>query len=103
MTPRLWWVETPAPGRLAVVERPRGGLWLEDDMAALRAAGVDTLACLMVEGELKELQLDAEPIAAVAAGMRFAWLPISDLSTPSDDATFIAGVEGLRDELLAGR
>jgi protein-tyrosine phosphatase len=99
----LWWVDCPAPGRLAVVERPRGGLWLEDDLAALRAEGIDTLVCMMVEGELKELQLDDEPAFAVAAGLRFEWLSVPDLSPPADEARVVAGFERLRDELLEGR
>ena len=103
MTPKLYWVDCPAPGRLAVVERPRGGLWLEDDVGALRAEGVDTVVCMMVAGELKELQLDDEPEFVVAAGMRFEWLSVPDLSTPVDEAGVVAGFIRLRDELLDGR
>ena len=31
------------PGRLAIVGRPRGGDWLEDEFRGLRDAGVDVL------------------------------------------------------------
>ncbi len=102
MSPPLYWVECPAPGRLAVVERPRGGLWLEDDLASLKEAGIDTLVCMMMPGELKGLQLEDEPAFAVAAGLAFAWLPVPDLSPPVDDSILVL-LEGLRDELLAGR
>ncbi|MEO9256335.1 MAG: tyrosine protein phosphatase [Tepidiformaceae bacterium] len=102
MTPALYWIDCPAPGRLAVGARPRGGLWLEDDLAALRSEGVDTLVCMMVPGELPELQLEDEPRLVVEAGMRFAWLPVPDLSPPPDDS-IIPLFELLRDELLAGR
>lgn len=102
MRPMLYWVDCPAPGRLAVGARPRGGLWLEDDLAALKSEGVDTLVCMMVPGELPELQLEDEPLLTVEAGMRFAWLPVPDLSPPTDDS-IIPHIELLRDELLAGR
>jgi len=102
LTPQLYWVETPAPGRLAVSARPRGGLWLADDLAALRAAGVETLVCMMVPGELPELQLLEEPELAVAAGLRFTWLAVPDLSTPTHDGV-LDGIRTLRDEVLAGR
>lgn len=103
MTPELYWVECPAPGKLAVSARPRGGLWLDDDLAALKAAGIDTLVCMMVEGELKELQLQDERELALAAGLSFAWLPVPDLSTPPGDAVILPMLFALRDELLAGR
>ncbi len=103
MTPKLWWVDAPAPGRLAVVERPRGGLWLEDDLLALRGAGIDTLVCLMVHGELKELNLDDEPRLAVEAGLRFTHLPVPDLSPPPDDSLIVPRLMELRDELHEGR
>jgi protein-tyrosine phosphatase len=102
VTPALYWIDCPAPGRLAVGARPRGGLWLEDDLAALKAEGVDTLVCMMVPGELPELQLEDEPRLAIEAGLRFAWLPVPDLSPPVDDS-IIPLIELLRDELLAGR
>ena len=98
MTPELYWVEAPASGRLAVAARPRGGLWLEDDLVALRAAGVDTLVCMMVPGELPELQLVHEPELAVAAGLRFTWLPVPDLSTPTNDDV-LNGIRKLSDEV----
>ena len=100
--PELYWVDCPAPGRLAVAERPRGGMWLQDDLAALRFAGVDTLVCMMVEGELKPLQLEHEPRLAVEAGLSFAWLPVPDLSPPADNS-ILPLLHGLRDELVEGR
>ncbi|MGH2633791.1 MAG: protein-tyrosine phosphatase family protein [Tepidiformaceae bacterium] len=102
MTPELYWVDAPAPGRLAVSARPRGGLWLADDLIALRAEGIDTLVCMMVPGELPELQLVDEPELAVAAGLRFTWLAVPDLSTPTHDGV-LDGFRGLRDEVLEGR
>jgi protein tyrosine phosphatase (PTP) superfamily phosphohydrolase (DUF442 family) len=102
MTPELYWVDAPAAGRLAVSARPRGGLWLEDDLFALRAAGVDTLVCMMVPGELPELQLVHEPELAVAAGLRFTWLPVPDLSTPTNEGV-LNGIRKLSDEVREGR
>lgn len=102
MTPELYWVEAPAAGRLAVAARPRGGLWLEDDLMALRVAGVDTLVCMMVPGELPQLQLVLEPELAVTAGLRFTWLPVPDLSTPTNEGV-LNGIRGLCDEVREGR
>ena len=101
--PEFYWVEAPAPGRVAVISRPRGSLWLADDMAHLRLAGVDTLVSMLVQGELRELHLDDEEHEAKQAGLSFVSLPIPDLSTPVDDAAILPGLYALRDELLVGR
>jgi hypothetical protein len=100
--PKLFRIPTPHPGRIAVVERPRGGDWLEADMAALRAAGVDTLVSALVDEEMRGAWLDAEAEAATAAGLQFRRLPISNLGTPLD----ACGLEMLREfacEVRCGR
>jgi protein-tyrosine phosphatase len=100
--PDLFWVAAPAAGRLAVSTRPRGGLWLADDMELLRLASVDTLVSMLVPGELRELQLDDEAEHAEAAGLRFVNLPIPDLSTPTS-MDIVPSLFALRDEVVSGR
>jgi hypothetical protein len=39
------------PGRLAIVPRPRGGDWLADEVARLKAAGVDILVSMLEPAE----------------------------------------------------
>jgi hypothetical protein len=34
MRPLIYWINTPWPGRLAIVPRPRGGDWLEEEVGA---------------------------------------------------------------------
>ena len=101
--PDFYWVVCPAPGRLAVISRPRGSLWLADDMAHIVTAGVDTLVSLLVQGELRELHLDDEELEARRAGLSFVSLPVPDLSIPVDDEAIMPGLHALRDELLGGR
>jgi hypothetical protein len=100
--PELYWIDVPAAGRMAVSRRPRGGLWLADDMRALRAAGVDTLVSLLMPGELRVLQLDDEEEHALAAGLSFVSLPVPDLSPPPS-SDIIPGLLSLRDEVVSGR
>jgi protein-tyrosine phosphatase len=88
---------------VAVISRPRGSIWLPDDMAHLRLAGVDTLVSLLVPGELRELHLEAEADEAVRAGLSFVSLPVPDLSVPVDTHGMTAGLLALRDEVLLGR
>ncbi|MEO6398226.1 MAG: tyrosine protein phosphatase, partial [Tepidiformaceae bacterium] len=90
--PEFYWVESPAPGRLAVISRPRGSLWLADDMVHLATAGVNTVVSLLVQGELRELHLEDEEEEAQRAGLSFVSLPVPDLSIPVDDAAILPGL-----------
>src|SRR5262245_66282085 len=71
MQPTLYWIATPAVGRLATMARPRGGDWLAGELVALRELGVDALVSLLTVEELIELELGAEPDLARAAGLGF--------------------------------
>ncbi|HET9223129.1 MAG TPA: hypothetical protein VFO07_11520, partial [Roseiflexaceae bacterium] len=61
MPSTLFWIATPAPGRLATMARPRGGDWLAGELVAVRELGVDKLVSLLTIEELIELELGAEP------------------------------------------
>jgi protein-tyrosine phosphatase len=82
MRPTLYAMPVPPPGRLSTMPRPRGGDWLDDEMAALRHAGVDLLVCLLTADERVELDLRHELAAATRAGLDFSALPIPDLGIP---------------------
>ena len=53
-------IEGPWPGRLAIVPRPRGGDWLEDEVRAWKEMGFDVVVSLLTRDELDELGLVAE-------------------------------------------
>lgn len=82
MRPALFTVEVPGRGRLSTMAKPRGGDWLGDEMAALRAAGVDVLVCALTAEELTEVDLADEPRAAAGAGLEFVAVPIPDRGVP---------------------
>ncbi|MFJ2829295.1 hypothetical protein ACIPC1_17290 [Streptomyces sp. NPDC087263] len=62
--------------------RPHGDAHLAADMAAMRKAGTDILACALPDAERAELGLADEPRVAEAAGLRFIPLPIPDFTVP---------------------
>jgi protein-tyrosine phosphatase len=77
--------------------RPRGEDWLDDEMRALRRAGVDILVCLLMLSERDELGLSDEPAAAVRAGLQFHSFPIVNFGTPDHSE-----VQPLLDTLASG-
>jgi protein-tyrosine phosphatase len=69
---------------LAIVPRPRGGDWLDDEMHALREAGIDVVVSTLEEFEAMELGLEREQQGATNAGLRLVAFPIQDRGVPRD-------------------
>jgi protein-tyrosine phosphatase len=67
---------------LAIVPRPRGGDWLDDEMLALRQAGIDIVVSMIEKDEAAELGLDREEESSNLAGMAFINFPIKDRGVP---------------------
>ena len=83
MTPDLFWIPGPWPGKLAIVARPRGGDWLEDEARGLRRAGVDLVVSLLETDEAGQLGLASETKVLEATGLRFVAFPIPDRGVPA--------------------
>ena len=98
-----FWVDTGTQMRLAIVPRPRGGDWLEDEVAHIKRAGVDVLVSMLQADEAAELGLSAEASVCEAAGIVFRSFPIPDRETPPSTASFARFVEDLRAQVHAGR
>lgn len=95
-------VERAGPGRLSTMARPRGGDWLDDEMAALSSEGVSIVVSMLTSSETQELKLGNEEEAARIAGIAFRWLPTADRGTPSVPE-FNALLEYLEAELSDGK
>jgi protein-tyrosine phosphatase len=103
MRTELYWIEAPRSGRLAIMPRPRGGDWLDDEVQAWRNSGVDTVVSLLTEEETNDLDLREESAACQAKGIQFLSYPITDRSVPSSrDATTKLLAE-LTEQLTSGR
>jgi protein-tyrosine phosphatase len=99
----IYWIETPGPGRLAIMPRPRAGDWLEDEIRSLREDGVDVLVSLLEAHEVEELELGAEEATARAAGLEFLSHPIPDHDVPTSFEEAVAFLRTLVARLEAGK
>ena len=90
------------PGSLAIVLRPRGGDWLDDDVAAWTRCGITTIVSLLCEDEERELALTREAEACSNAGIQFVALPVRDLSAPRDDFGFVDAASRIAASIRAG-
>ena len=103
MRTELYWIEGPWPGRLAIMPRPRGGDWLEDEIQAWRRSGVDAVVSLLTRDETAELNLANEEELCRANGMEFVSFPIADRDVPSSFEAFSDFVSNLFAKLAEGK
>jgi protein-tyrosine phosphatase len=92
MRPDLFWIPGPWRGKLAVVTRPRGGDWLEDEVTGWRDAGLDAVASLLENDEAAQLGLEDEREVTKSKGLEFFSFPIPDRGAPAstgDALTFL--------------
>lgn len=79
MRAEIFWVDNS----FAIIARPRGGDWLEDEIKLLAAVGLNVIVSLLTEDEEIELNLMQERAECLAAGLDFYSFPINDRSVPA--------------------
>ncbi|HWF03653.1 MAG TPA: dual specificity protein phosphatase family protein [Candidatus Angelobacter sp.] len=89
----LYWIENPNSLRLAIVARPRGGDWLQDELRRLQNSGIQILVSTLTQSEIKELGLTQEQEECRACGIQYFSFPIEDRSVPEGLLQFKAFVD----------
>jgi hypothetical protein len=97
---RAYWIEGPWKGRLAIVPRPRGGDWLEDEISGWREAGINTVVSFLTPDEVTDFELEAENKPCEGHGIRFVSFPIPDRGVPASTAAAANLVDDLNLPLL---
>jgi protein-tyrosine phosphatase len=103
MRTAIYWIGGLHEGRLAVLPRPRGGDWLEDEIKSLRLAGVDVLVSLLTQEEATELDLMEEPKWCAAHGIEYLSFPIMDRGVPASGEETLGVVRALKALLSGGK
>ncbi|MBK8207492.1 MAG: dual specificity protein phosphatase family protein [Planctomycetes bacterium] len=81
--------------RIAILPRPRGGDWLEDEIASYAQQGVQVLLSLLEPAEELELGLFDEVLFAEKFGLDFMRYAIPDRGVPRSPALFAATINDL--------
>jgi protein-tyrosine phosphatase len=103
MYTELHWMDGPWPGKLAISARPRGGDWLDEELASWRKSGVDEVVSLLTPEEVESLELQNEAAHSRDAGMQFRSFPIIDRSVPASKWDALRLIEVLNADLSAGK
>jgi len=99
----IFWIDGIQRGRLGIAARPRGGDWLEDEIQAWRAAGVDVVVSLLTPAEISELAVEGEEAVCRRQGMAFRSLAIPDRGVPTSIDSLNRLAAALRAALYAGK
>ncbi|MEZ4617865.1 MAG: dual specificity protein phosphatase family protein [Caldilineaceae bacterium] len=79
----IYWIKGPWSGRLAIIARPRGDDWLEDEIKQWQRAGIDMVVSLLTPREVHELGLSEEAALSKKQAIDFLTFPIPDRGIPS--------------------
>jgi protein-tyrosine phosphatase len=103
MKTEVFWTKEKYPGKIALVPRPRGGEWLEDEAAAWANAGLDAIISMLDQEEIESFELEREGEFCAANGIEFIAFPVTDRSVPDLNQAFLQFVEKLKTLLLDGK
>ncbi len=98
----IFWIKGNPPAPLAIVMRPRGHDWLEDELRRMKREGIETLVSLLERDEAALLGLAQESEIAEKIGLQFLSHPIPDVHVPPNVANFRGFVADLANRLRAG-
>jgi len=102
MWTEVYWIDGPWPGKLGLAARPRGGDWLQDEIAGWKRAGVNTVVSLLTPQEEHDLALDKEALDVRSQGMTFVSFPIPDREVPSSEDQLTKTLDKLDADLTSG-
>ena len=99
----MHWISELGPSRLAIMPRPRGADWLEDEVRDLRMQGVDILVSALTSEEVEELDLAKEPDYCCQNGISCRPVPIPDRDVPASYGAVRIFADELSKVLLSGK
>jgi protein-tyrosine phosphatase len=99
MIARPYWITS----QLAIVPRPQGDNLLDDEMSALKEAGIDVVVSMLQKDEAQKAGLEREASSAQEKGLQFINFPVPDRGVPLDTSSFIKFLKDLESLLAQGK
>ncbi len=103
MRAEIYWVPECRIGQLAVMHKPRGGDWLEDEIRSLRNQRVNAIVSLLTANEVAELGLVDESVYCQDNQIEYISFPIADREVPTSAAATTQLVQNIDSLLRQGK
>lgn len=103
MNSDIFWTNERFPGRIALLARPRGGDWLENEVTAWADNGINVVVSMLEESEIREFELQREAEWCVANNIEFLSFPVADRGVPALNKRLLTLTSELRTAILAGK
>lgn len=103
MKTEVYWTNENFPGRIALVPRPRGADWLEDEAIAWNNAGLNTIVSMLERDEVESFGLEREGEFCRLNGIEFFSIPVADRGVPILNESFYRLLDKLKNLLLQGK
>ena len=97
----IYSIDGPWKGQLAIVARPRGGVWLE--VRTWREAALDVIVSLLIPDEFVDLELTEEAQLCQKYNMLFLGFPIRDHGVPTSQTNTYELANKLCNALAGGQ
>ncbi len=98
----LQFITVPNGGQIAMMSRPRGGDWLQDELLQLCEQGVQGVVSLLTAEEVQNFELEQEIELGQQVGLAMWHYPIEDREVPVSTAEFQQIISELLQHLSAG-
>lgn len=102
MKAEVYWIAGPWRGRLAIIPRPRGADWLDDEVRAWNRAGIGMVVSLLERDEAAQLGLANEKESVAAHHLTFIGFPIPDRGVPAPGDEALSLIATIRSGLDRG-
>lgn len=103
MATELHWLQGPWRGKVALASRPRGGDWLNEEIADWKRGGIASVVSLLTPDEERDLELTFEATMAKKHGLEFISFPIPDRQVPRSEAALGKLLDAISDVLESGK
>ena len=103
MLSKLYWIEGPWEGNLAITPRPRGREWIEDEILLWKDSELDVIVSLLTREEIVTLGLEEEESFCLKFDLEFISFPIVDRDIPDSMLKTLNLVKELHAKLSDGK
>lgn len=100
--PAIYKVKQIEHGFLAIMARPVGGDWIDEEFLGISDFGIKRLVCLLEDDEIEELKLSRSEECCKQREIEYLHFPIQDRGLPHSFECFKAMIADLYDRIKKG-